>query len=1514
MWASSVLKLYRKFFGSTANPERLQSGIEAVLDGNTAVAVTEACIAETAGLGGTLPADSAGRTWESEQTREDTNFFGHPLTSRNSGEPRGAIATAIGSSLSGLRATAFVSGHDLTQSLDLLRLAVGRHVPLIVQVGARAAEKHAIPSGSGHDGYHMASETGCFQLFARNVQQAVDFTLVARRTAELGLVPGIVAMDSGETAIAAQEVHLPPPELVKSFLGSPSETMATPTEAQKLLFGDKRRRIPMGYDLDRPVLLGGFQGPEAFALGVAGQTPFFNEHLLELIEASMVEFEKRTGRKQDLVSSHHTQNADWILVAQGSAVETAEAVADWLRKERKKTVGVVGIQCLRPFPAARILELVKGAKRIAVLERVDSPPGTEPPLLRELRSAVGKAIENGRFGKDTHPYYPDWREADCPRFHSVLYGLGSHPLRGADLAELCSELESKGQSQVYLGVEFAPESSSYPKRQVLLDQIRRAYPRVVELGMRSKEPSPDVRPRDSITISVHCASANSGNSGNSGQGSPGSSLANEAAALVHNIVGGHIRSRPDAAWERFGELQIDRFTYSSEPLKDPGDDLGDELAIVAAAPRDPSLDRALARLRKGGTVLVTTEAPDTPEDIEIPEPLWNQILRLEAKVFVVSSSSTDSEERLLGGLMGLLAERLGVKVRKIANTREEMLAHLADAERSARLAAFEAGLETLQEVRRSKTAEPSQPALPDQDVPMAVRLLGAPEATVDSLPRFWDQVGVLYRNNETENLTADPYQTTGAVPPLTSTFRDFSSSRTMLPNLDPGLCTGCGACWTWCPDGAIAPVAATPTALLESGVSMAGGADALRPVVSQLASRVTTEIKKADPAPKQTRQVLNEAFEWLLEKMPMPNERKQAVEEAFGKVCEYIGALPIAKTQVFFDEAETRAKGSGELLSLAVNPDACKGCGICIQVCEPDALTEKPQNDSRIREARKLWRLWEQLPDTAAETIERAREHPDVGPAAAMLLSRHCLMAISGGDGAEAGSGEKIALRLALAAVEHRQQPLVRQWVNRIDEAREKLAGRVRETLASALPTSDLDALGKGIDLLGNTAADLPSLMERVHGAIEHGRVDTKRLRREVEVAQKLGDIAWHLEKGLGAMGRSRMGIVVASDLRSSWLGSFPDNPFSVPVVVDRSGEAPQLAIGLVDGQIRTAMETLTALKKADLELAHPEEAERQGAELEPSRWRDLSKEERDVCPPLLLVGTSETLAGKGLFDLLETDLPIKVLVLSELSFGSDVDRGSKTHDVAFTALALRRAFVAQCSISEPGHFYACLRDSLDFSGPALIHVYAPSPTRNGYDAHRTVEQAQMAVHSRAFPIFRYDPTGEGVFGLHLDLEGNPAPGSTFVEDEELGRLTPAHWAAREKRFSELISPLGEDPGATIAVAEYLLLPEEQRSAKTPFVTIDGETRLGISAELVKSLDERVSIWRALQEVAGLVTPFTQKVREEAERAVAEIHKAETQSLRNEYEAKIQSLSAEKQSEIAEKIRNQLLVLTGYKK
>ena len=78
---------------------------------------------------------------------------------------------------------------------------------------------------------------------------------------------------------------------------------------------------------------------------------------------------------------------------------------------------------------------------------------------------------------------------------------------------------------------------------------------------------------------------------------------------------------------------------------------------------------------------------------------------------------------------------------------------------------------------------------------------------------------------------------------------------------------------------------------------------------------------------------------------------------------------------------------------------------------------------------------------------------------------------------------------------------------------------------------------------------------------------------------------------------------------------------------------------------------------------------------------------------------------------------------------------------------------------------------ALAHDGPALLHVYAPSPTRHGFPASATVDQARNAVASRALPLFRYDPRAEGVFGSRISLDGNPAP------TEALADITLAEWA-----------------------------------------------------------------------------------------------------------------------------------------
>ena len=188
--ANSTLRLLRRLLGAPECGPGPHAGSATVLDGNTAVAHTEAGICDVAGIGGSFPADAAGLAWRLEQARLRVNAFGAPLGSQGAGDGRGALAGAIGLAMTGARATCFLSAPDLSRCRDLLTMAAARRLPLVLHLSGRGAGGPGAVLGNGQQGLHAAAEAGCLVLVAANVQEAVDFTLIARRVCEQALLPG----------------------------------------------------------------------------------------------------------------------------------------------------------------------------------------------------------------------------------------------------------------------------------------------------------------------------------------------------------------------------------------------------------------------------------------------------------------------------------------------------------------------------------------------------------------------------------------------------------------------------------------------------------------------------------------------------------------------------------------------------------------------------------------------------------------------------------------------------------------------------------------------------------------------------------------------------------------------------------------------------------------------------------------------------------------------------------------------------------------------------------------------------------------------------------------------------------------------------------------------------------------------------------------------------------------------------------------------------------------------------
>jgi pyruvate-ferredoxin/flavodoxin oxidoreductase len=1357
------------------------------------------------------------------------------------------VAAATGLALAGRRATAFLSGTEIAATQDLLISAAGKHAPLVLHLGTRAVAAHGATLGSGHESVHLSADTGFFMLFAANVQEAVDYTYIARRVAEESLVPGMVIMDGEQTALAPQDVRLLSPAQVSAYLGSAKTQIESPSAAQKLLFGETRRRVPAWHDLDEPALTGALFEKDSFALGAAARGPFYDAFVEESLETAFEQFAGKTGRHYEAVSRYRLDDASTVLLAQGSAIETARVAADFLRQKHKTKVGVLGIHTLRPFPAAAIAKALAGCEQVLVLERMDAPLAGESALIREVRASLDRA-ESKR-----HPV--------CS---PVVYGIGGLPLRVSDLVELGSRTHASPATPVYLGLAFDDPSGEQPKREVLLDALRRAYPDAAKLGIRASVDADPLQKDNTLTLAIHRVT-----------GDGGERLLGLAGAVLQQLEEGRIRSRPAISWEHWSDERVDWRTQGDDSLLDPGDD------------RVANVTLNVAR---------------------------NEVLLgADKKAFGIPVETDDSAapEALLGGLFGVLqaAGLIDHKARRIIAARKNLLNGVESTRRDQLMAAFQSGLEQVTEVDAVSTATDGVEDRWGGEAPAAVRHLGRDDDHFASLPRFWDQTGVLYRDGETERLTADPYLATGTIPPLSSTFHDTSGSRSRLPAFDPALCTGCGKCWTHCPDSAIGVVASSPTALLDAGISRTSS-DAVRQVSSKLAARMISSNRKAEEVAPTFGEMLDEAYAWLKDKMPLPDDRKKAIEEGIDRIRGEFGALPVAVTKPFFHDAEARKKDSAELLSVVVNPDACKSCGLCVSNCEPEALRGVEQDAAVLGKARELWSIFSATPDTASNTLERVADDPDIGAMAAILLSRYCQFALPGGDPAEAGSGEKIAVRLALSATEFHQQPVAQRFAKSLAEAGESVSALINETLSGTLAVDDLDAVTEKLRSTTSPRVDLQELAESVGGDASDHSVDTDYLLRLIDLSQRIDASHDRLVAGKHGLGRARYGVTVAGGSTATWAGAFPHNPFQAPVLIDMSGDAAQLSAGLIEGHLDDTAELIRLLRLAHLEVEQPDGADWKREALDNLRWQDLSAEEVALCPPLILIGSDEMLAGQGLSQLiwlLNSGLPVKVLVLSALDFGLLEEPGNNPRaNLGLLALAQRNAFVAQTSVADSAHLGKSMLQALKYEGPALIQVYAPSPQRHGFVPKAALAQAQLAIDCRALPLFQYNPTAEGVFGSRINLEGNPEDG-----------ISLADWALGQERFASNFQPLAPDAAAPLPLQDWLQLDVSNRKGKTPYLTEvagEEEQRIALSPALAAAAGQCQASWQTLQELAGIVTPFTERLEQEIRAEVAAEHQADIEAQKKAAAAEIREIKERTQAEIASTIRSRLLQLASQKR
>ncbi|MBM3144837.1 MAG: 4Fe-4S dicluster domain-containing protein [Chloroflexi bacterium] len=253
--------------------------------------------------------------------------------------------------------------------------------------------------------------------------------------------------------------------------------------------------------------------------------------------------------------------------------------------------------------------------------------------------------------------------------------------------------------------------------------------------------------------------------------------------------------------------------------------------------------------------------------------------------------------------------------------------------------------------------------------------------------------------------------------------------------------------------------------------------------------------------------------------------------------------------------------------------------------------------------------------------------------------------------------------------------------------------------------------------------------------------------------------------------GQENIGLVAATGCNTVYGSTYPYNPYIVPWTNSLFENAPAVAMGVR------------------------------------ARWDQIGWKNKRIW----------TIGGDGaMFDIgfqslsrmLASGMDIKVLVLdtqvysntggqtSTASFmGQDAKMSAigsalggkqeQRKEIGRILMMHPNTYVAQTVASIPNHFFKAVMDANSFPGPAVVVVYTTCQPEHGVADDMSRYQSKLAVESRAFPIFVYDPRNGETIRERLDLKGNPAMKEDWYTIPKTGEMIDFITFARsEGRFA----------------------------------------------------------------------------------------------------------------------------------
>jgi len=1478
-------------------------GQKMATDGNSAVILCEREASDAAGAYPITPSTQMGEYWAEETAKGHLNTSDRQLIFIEPESEHAAAAVTAGMSMSGLRATNFTSAQGAAFMHESLYAAVGKRLPYVLNLGCRAITKASLNVHCAHDDYHCIDDTGFIQLMATSAQEAADLNLIGRKVAENSMTPAVVAQDGFLTTHLIEPLRVPERELINEYLGHPDDMIECPTPAQKMLYGEHRRRVPQLWDVDNPMSSGTVQNQDAYMQAVVAQRPYFFDHISALTDQAMAEYYALTGRQYARLSGYKTKDAEYIIIGQGSMTVQAQAVADYLRKTRKLRVGVINLTQFRPFPGDLLGQLLQGCKAVVVLERTDQPLAEDLPIMREVRASLSKCLENGLTTTTDKPFpgYASIAAKSLPSLYSGAYGLGSRDLQPEGLIAAIENMLPNGKHRrfFYLSVDFI-HTARNPQEEIRLQNILDAYPEVGDLALRGSE-NPNLLPEGAITVRMHSV-------GGWGAITTGKNL----AMTLYDLLGYDIKANPKYGSEKKGQPTTYYLSAAPEPIR-----LNCEYhyvdVVLSPDPNVFSHSNALSGLIKGGTFIIQSALDSAAAVWEsFPANVRKNIVDNEIRVFYIDgfkiareeASNPDLEFRLQGNAFqgaffagSPVCERSGLNEKDLFESITAQLrakfGRKGEAVVEDNLRVVRRGFDEIHEItEKPLDVVVAKKLFNSRGLPFSLKKMPEGDGSVADIHSFWERTGSFYSHGEGDNNLADPFMAASIMPAASGIYRDMTQIRFEYPRFITENCTACGDCYSVCPDSAIPglvnSIADVFTTVIEKIERQGRPTLLLRRAVRNIEKKLRELIDQQGENAVVSK-LIDEAALKMLAESTQTGDARANLEEETGLLLQHLNGFEFSITKPYYSNLEKKNKGSGGLFSITINPFTCKGCMECVEVCDDKALVATTQTEEAVAKLRNDWEFWLDLPTTDPRFIRVDDLDEKIGALETLMLDKRSYSSMVSGDGACLGCGEKTTIHLFTATATALMQPRVKKLLADLDDLINRLETHVRLRLAQGLDLSDHGTIQETIDNARNgnfTLSTLTTGLEKENAE----PLDSEWLQWVTGILDNLRDLKSRYLTDHGKTGRSDLGLVNSTGCTSVWGATFPYNPYPFPWTNHLFQDSPSMAMGIFEGHMAKMGDGFKAIRKARLELDGKYNSTEHEDYFHHFSWKDFSDEEWHLCPPVVSVGGDGAMYDIGFQNLsraLMSGIPIKVLVLDTqvysntggqsctsgfISQVADMAPWGKTmqgkkeirKEMSLIAMAHRSAFVLQGSFSHTTHLLEGFIDGLNSRRPALFNIYAVCQPEHGVADDAAEVQSRLAVESRAYPLFRFDPDQGDTLQECSTLEGNPVAQEdwtryklSYLEDGKQQQLdlplTFADFALSEGRFRKNFrqAPRKTWNDDMIPLAEFIELEEDERDGKFPYIwgaNINKELiRVLVSEAMVRSTLERRQFWHQLQ-------------------------------------------------------------------